>query len=74
MKCPKCSGKTKKSESTRIFHGKIAISPVFVEKCAKCNEEYMSEQEYERVRARVGKIKSEVDCSALKEVQVIVGR
>jgi len=72
MKCIKCGGSTRKTESRRIFFDKIVVNPAIVEKCKKCGEEYMGEQEYERIRQKVEKIKAGIEPPTLKKIQFVV--
>jgi len=70
MKCIKCNGSTKIAGAGRVFFDKVVVSPVRVEKCLKCGEEYLDEKEYERVRRKLEKIK--VCTPEFQKIQLLV--
>jgi YgiT-type zinc finger domain-containing protein len=72
MKCIKCGADTKKAESHRVFHDKIVIKPVSVQKCQKCGEEYLGEQEYDRIMHKLEEINVEIDAPTMKKIQRLV--
>ncbi len=72
MKCVKCGGKTESAISRRIYFNKIIINPVKVQKCRECEEEYLGEKEYERVRKKTQEIKKKAPSSVLEKMQLVI--
>ena len=59
MECPECKSKmkVKKEKMTTKTNPKIIVESIKVNKCCKCNFSSISENEYERIRKKVEKIK-----------------
>lgn len=57
MKCIKCGGITKKTQSSRTIKGKV-VGPIMISKCQKCGAEYLPEKEYEKVLEKMENTKT----------------
>lgn len=60
LKCIKCNTPTKKAITARNYFKKFKIEGINIEKCPKCGEEYLDEEEYERIRIKLEKIIKEI--------------
>ena len=59
MKCPECKGKmvAKKEKMAFKTNPKIIVERTKVSKCSKCGFSSISENEYERIRKKIEKVK-----------------
>jgi YgiT-type zinc finger domain-containing protein len=58
----------KYSKVNKIFKGKYILSDVTMYVCEKCGEEYISDEEYERIRKKIEEIESKSRIPAVHEV------
>lgn len=68
-KCAACKCAMKKySKVNKIFKGKYILSDVTIYACEKCGEEYISDEEYERIRKKIEEIEAKSRIPAVHEV------
>jgi len=53
FKCIHCNTPTKKVSAKRNYLNKYLIENVQILKCTKCGEEYLGEDEYEKIRIKI---------------------
>ena len=71
--CPNCEKPIKKGKTGLYFHNEtIKINPVMVYQCPHCGEEYIDEDEYERLRGRVKSIKEFEKKEKIKKIHAII--